>query len=144
MGGSSFDAGPAVQGVVAQLAYAPFALLTGLFRPFLTDIRNPLMLVSSGETTAIALLLGIALARLGARRVFKLIGTHPALAFCVVFCIVLGTGVGLATTNMGTLVRYRTPLVPCLGVLAFTLYAESRTRALAMRARVGPNLRASR
>jgi hypothetical protein len=40
--------------------------------------------------------------------------------------LLFGTGVGLATTNLGTLMRYRMPLIPFFAMLLVALLQRSR------------------
>jgi hypothetical protein len=69
---------------------------------------------------------GLALYRAGLRETLSQLVTRPFLGFCAVFVLLFGTGVGLATTNLGTLVRYRMPLIPFFAVLLVTLLQRSR------------------
>jgi hypothetical protein len=88
-------------------------------------VKNPLMLVSAIEMTVFLLFFLRALRRGGVRGTLSLVTRDPALALCVVFVIVFATAVGLATTNLGTLARYRSTMLPFFGVLLFgTTYAR--------------------
>jgi hypothetical protein len=46
---------------------------------------------------------------------------HPLLAFCLLFVLVFSTVVGMATTNLGSLARYRAPMMPFYGALLMAL-----------------------
>ncbi len=121
-------------GLFSHLVFAPLALVNVLFRPFLFEVRNPLMLVSSVEVTAVLVLCVRALRRGGVRRTISTVFSEPVMAFCSVYVVVLGTAVGLATTNMGTLTRYRSPMMPFLGLLLFGLaFVHPRPRAMRLR-----------
>src|SRR5690606_32483003 len=51
-GGSNYTIGdPAERSFAGQLAFAPFAVLTALFRPVVFEVRNPQMGLSALETT---------------------------------------------------------------------------------------------
>jgi hypothetical protein len=54
-------------------------------------------------------------------KVRRQIADNPLLVFCVVFVIAFGIAVGLASSNMGTLSRYRSPLLPFFVVLLLVL-----------------------
>ena len=57
-GGSDFELGSETPPTLAgQLAYAPLALLSALFRPALFEVHNALMLANAAETTLFTLLL---------------------------------------------------------------------------------------
>lgn len=115
------NAGEENRSLAGQLAFAPLALLFALFRPFPTDVNNALMAVNAIESTwVIYLFLRMSLRRSPAVTLQRILA-NPWLAFCAVFTIVLGIGVGLATTNMGTLSRYRIPLMPFFVMLLFAL-----------------------
>jgi hypothetical protein len=46
--------------------------------------------------------------------------------FCTVFVLALALGTGLATTNMGTLSRYRAPMEPFFFILIMVTWSEGR------------------
>ena len=46
---------------------------------------------------------------------------NPALMFCFVFVLVLAMGTGLSTANLGTLSRYRAPMMPFFLLLLLIL-----------------------
>jgi hypothetical protein len=105
----------------SQLLLAPIALPTALFRPFIFEVKNPMMLVNALETSVLLFLTIRLLLRGGLVRVRKAIVSNPTLVFCFVFTLVMGTAVGLASTNMGSLSRYRTPFMPFFVALVLIL-----------------------
>lgn len=115
--GSYYSIGAQGGSLGSQLPYVPLALVAGWFRPFLFEARNPVMLVNGAET---AVLLGLflrAIQRLGLAGMVRSVVREPALVLCVVFAVALGTGTGFTSSNLGTLSRYRAPLIPFLSVL---------------------------
>jgi hypothetical protein len=46
---------------------------------------------------------------------------NPALMFCFIFVLVLAMGTGLSTANLGTLSRYRAPMMPFFLLLLLIL-----------------------
>lgn len=110
-GGSYFtvDADLGRRSLGAQLASAPLALVSSLFRPFIFEVRNPLMVFSALENTVLLVLL---LRAVRSGSVIRAILDTPVLLFSLAFVIIFGVAVGLVTTNMGTLSRYRLPLMP--------------------------------
>jgi hypothetical protein len=138
-GGSHFTlSGEVPTTFVGQLAYAPAALLTSLFRPSLFEVHNLLMLANAAETTALTLLSARILVTRNLGAVRRQIMEDPFLVFCIVFVITFGIAVGLASTNLGTLSRYRCPLVPFFVVLLLVL-----GRPLSARSPAGTLRRAS-
>lgn len=116
-GGSNFQidsvSGDVTQRSLSQeLVLAPIGLVTALFRPFLFEARNAVQLVNALEATALLLLFVRIVRRTSLRSLAKYITSSPALLFCTVFTLALAVGTGLATTNMGTLSRYRAPMMP--------------------------------
>ena len=121
-GGSTYALATEVPTSLAgQLAYAPAALLFALFRPTLFEVRNLLILADSFETTLLTLLFLSLIMRRNLSDVRRRIAEDPFLVFCLVFVIALGTAVGLASTNVGTLSRYRAPLLPFFAALLLVL-----------------------
>jgi hypothetical protein len=138
-GGSTFVLGGEVPTTLAgQFAYAPAALLTSLFRPVIFEVHNLLMLANAAETTALALLSARILVTRNLGAVRRQIMEDPFLVFCIVFVITFGIAVGLASTNLGTLSRYRCPLVPFFVVLLLVLGKPLSARSPTREIRRGP------
>lgn len=114
VGGSNIDFGePEQDDVGGQAALAPLALVNSLLRPSLLDVRSPLMAISALEMTALTLaLLSVLLNGRRSLRRMRALATNSEWVFAVTFTLVLGVGVGLTSTNLGTLARYRMPLMP--------------------------------
>jgi hypothetical protein len=51
--------------------------------------------------------------------------------FCATFTLALALGTGLATTNLGTLSRYRAPMMPFFFTLLLVLRAPERVPTIA-------------
>jgi hypothetical protein len=121
-GGSHFTlSGEVPATFLGQLVYAPAALLTSLFRPSLFEVRNLLMLANALETTVLTLLFVRILFTRNLGNVRRQIADNPFLIFCLVFVAAFGMAVGLASTNLGTLSRYRCPLLPFFVILLVVL-----------------------
>lgn len=103
------------------LLAAPWAVVTALFRPAVIEARNPLSLLNSLETLLLLVMLIQAWSRNGLWTCLQRIRSSSLLTFCSVFTLVLAMGVGFSTTNMGTLSRYRMPLVPFFVVVLVVL-----------------------
>lgn len=127
-GGSNYSIGASeTKSLAGQLIYAPLAILTTLLRPLLFEARNGLMFVNALETSALLVLLLTAWRRLKAKGLWELIKSSPTLIFCIVMTILTALGVGLTTTNLGTLSRYRVPMFPFY--VTFLLVASKRVTA---------------
>jgi hypothetical protein len=125
LGGSTYNLA-ANTGQSSQLLLAPLGLLTALFRPLLFESGSALMLISAAEMSFFVVFTGLALYRGGVRGTFSEVLRRPFLGFCAVFVLLFGTGVGLATTNLGTLIRYRMPLIPFFAIVLLTLLQRSK------------------
>ena len=93
-----------------MLKLAPQAINVSLFRPYLWEVRNPLMLLSAMEAFSLFLIFMFLLFR-KPRSFFSSLG-NPNVLFCFVFSIAFAFAVGVSTYNFGTLSRYKIPLLP--------------------------------
>lgn len=133
-GGSNYSLGLIAGSPASQAALAPLGLLTALFRPLLIEVNAPIALATALEMTLFLIGAVLVLVRRGILSSFSELVRRPFLSFCAMFVLVFGTCVGLATTNMGTLARYRMPLIPFFAVLLLALMARAPRRAAALTA----------
>jgi hypothetical protein len=112
--------------LVGQLAFAPVALLASLFRPAIFEARSVLMLANALETTLLTLLLLRILFRRNLGRVRRQLMDDPFMVFCIAFVVAFGIAVGLTSTNLGTLSRYRSPILPFFAMMLFVLQRPRR------------------
>jgi hypothetical protein len=121
-GGSTFVAVGSTQSTMAgQLVYAPQALVASLFRPFIFEVNNVQMLINALETTALTYLFVRVVWKERWKRLMGHLSASPVLMFFLSFSVVFGIPVGLGTNNLGTLSRYRMPLVPFFAGLVLVL-----------------------
>ncbi|MBL0742442.1 hypothetical protein [Chryseolinea lacunae] len=99
---------------------APQAINVALFRPYLWEVKNPLMLLSAVESLMLLIFTIIIIfkSRLG---IFAAI-TEPDVMFCLTFSIIYAFAVGASTFNFGTLARYKIPLLPFFAIALVLLY----------------------
>lgn len=126
---SLMDAEARQRGVVSQLLYAPLALIFALTRPWLFEARSPQMLVAAVETTALMALSFLAFRRLKPTGVIRAILDQPVMLFCFGYVLVFGTAIGLGTGNIGSLSRYRVPMLAAYGALVAYVYMYQGTAA---------------
>jgi hypothetical protein len=121
-GGSYYSLGEGSdRSLSAQLAYTPLALIACFFRPFIFEVHNGPMLASALEMTALFVLFFRTVRKRSWSAVWSYIWSSPILMFAMMFTLLFGTGVGLATSNLGTLSRYRVPLLPFYVLLVLVL-----------------------
>ncbi len=116
--------------LVGQGQYFPLALINTLFRPVLIEVRGPVILAAALEMTIISVFMIRVLARLRDPRVRHEIRTSPPLVFCIAFVVTFAVGVGIATTNMGTLSRYRMPMMPFYVTALLVIHRRTSKQAL--------------
>lgn len=93
-----------------MISKAPQAINASLFRPYLWEIRNPLMLISALESFV---LFGLTIFVMLKRRLsFIRAFGDPTIIFCLVFSLTFAFAVGVSTFNFGTLARYKIPMLP--------------------------------
>lgn len=117
----------------AQLALAPLALATAFFRPMIIEARSPVQLANAIEATWLLLIFLQLLRKMSPRQLLSDLVATPALMACFAFSIMLAAGVGLSTSNMGTLSRYRAPMMPFFAVVLLVLTEKCRERQMMVR-----------
>ena len=120
-GTNTFDIGKVDPTISGLLSKAPAAITAGVFRPYLWECRNPIMLISGVENTAImflflyvVMLSVIAFIRVGGQYMMKTTFDDPLVIFSIFFAISFAFFIGISTANFGALVRYKIPLIPFL------------------------------
>jgi hypothetical protein len=111
-GGNSFDIGEFDASATGVIKKLPAAIMAGLFRPFLWESKNFVMLIAAAENTVLMLLTIFLLFKLGIYRFYKVISREPILFFSVIFSLFFAFSVGLTSANFGAMVRYKIPAVP--------------------------------
>jgi hypothetical protein len=111
-GKNSFDIGHFDASISGVLLKAPAAIVAGLFRPFLWEANNIVMIFSGLENFVILLLTLYLLIRIGIRAVYKIIIQEPLILFALILSVIFAFSVGLTTANFGALVRYRILATP--------------------------------
>lgn len=118
--GSGYTLGELDGSWSSMVALAPAAINVSLFRPYLWEVRNPLMLMSAMEAL---LCVGVFLFIL--IKVKWRMGSYmrkPEVLFCIVFAITFAFGVGISTFNFGTLSRYKIPMMPYFFIAMVFIY----------------------
>lgn len=116
-------------GLVSQVALMPVALITALFRPFIFESFSAMQFLNAIEMTWLTWMFVQVIRRNGWRGTLKRITANPGLMFCLVFVLVLALGTGLSTANLGTLSRYRAPMMPFFLLLLVVLREPEGARA---------------
>lgn len=110
--GNAFDIGEFDSDIMSILAVSPKALMAGLFRPYIWEANNVLMMASGIENFWFLYMTILILYKTKIVGVFKFFFRHHLLTFCLVFSLFFAFSVGLSTSNFGSLVRYKIPSEP--------------------------------
>tara|TARA_B110000902_G_scaffold9237_1_gene11252 strand:+ start:73 stop:1416 length:1344 start_codon:yes stop_codon:yes gene_type:complete len=111
-GTNNYDIGKFDGSFISLISVAPNAIFTALFRPFLWEIGSPTMVFSAIENFILIVFTFFTLIRVSPITVLKTLLKEPFLLYCLIFSIFFAFGVGIAGTNFGAMVRYKTPLMP--------------------------------
>lgn len=110
--GSAYTLGDFDYSLTGMISKFPQAVWVSLYRPYLWEAHNIVMLLSALESFALILFTIYVFYKAGIQKTLKLISSKPILTFCFMFSIVFAFAVGVSTYNFGTLVRYKIPLYP--------------------------------
>ena len=129
-GGSGYSLGDFDYSPTGMVAKFFPAVNVTLFRPYIWEVNNVVMLISALESLAFLLLTIWAIKRRGIINSIRLIGKSPFLGFCLLFSIAFAFAVGISTYNFGSLVRYKIPILPFYGIFLVLLgdFKEKRSR----------------
>ena len=111
-GSNNYDIGKFDGSLISLISVAPNAVFTALFRPFLWEIGSPTMVFSAIENFILIVFTIFNLIRISPFTVLRTLIKEPFLFYCLIFSILFAFGVGIAGTNFGAMVRYKTPLMP--------------------------------
>ena len=127
--GSGYHLGELDGSIGSMVKLAPQAVGTTLFRPFIWEAHNPVMLLSALEASLILIFTLRIFWRLGITHTFTTISQTPVLVLCFVFAIIFAASVGISSSNFGTLVRYKIPMIPFYlsGLYILQSLAQSKT-----------------
>lgn len=109
----------------SMIRLAPQAINVSLFRPYLWEVRNPLMLLSAVESLLLLLMSVYIIFKTNIRGLKAMM--NPNVLFALIFSIAFAFAVGVSTFNFGTLVRYKIPLLPffLVGLILLWHHAKS-------------------
>jgi hypothetical protein len=122
--GSTYALGDLDGSFLGMVRLAPQAINVALFRPYIWEIRNPLMLMSALESLIFLFVTVYVVFRFA--RAPRISVLNPDVIFCLVFSIVFAFGVGISTYNFGTLSRYKIPLLPFYALALVLLVNQSK------------------
>lgn len=134
--GNSFDIGDFEADPVSIAGKFPAAVNAGLFRPFIWESRNVVMVLSGLENLFILGLTLAVLVLLKPKVIYRLVADHPVILYSFVFSILFAFMIGITTSNFGALVRFKIPLIPLYMASMMIMYGHlSKVRVVRRRRR---------
>lgn len=125
-GTNSYDIGEFDATIAGISSKIPAAINMALFRPYIWDARNPVMIISGLENL---FMLGFSLyilIRVKITTLIKSLFGHPLLIFSFLFALFFAFSVGLTTANYGALVRLKIPCIPFYLCSLFILFHDNK------------------
>ncbi|MFN5324378.1 MAG: hypothetical protein ACK5C5_05630 [Bacteroidota bacterium] len=110
--GNSVDIGEFEATIPSMLSKAPVAINLALFRPYLWEANNLVMLISGLECFIMMIFTIRVLIKTRLFGAFPIIYKNHLLSFALIFSLFFAFSVGISTSNFGSLVRYRIPVLP--------------------------------
>ena len=126
-GVNNFNIGEFDASLGSILSKFPIAVGSALFRPFIWEIRNPVMMISAIENMLILFFTLYVIFKIKTKMLFGIILNYPLLIFSLLFSLFFAFSVGLTTANFGALVRLKIPCVPFYTaslIMIFDLYKQ--------------------
>ncbi|MDD3685576.1 MAG: hypothetical protein PHE56_02295, partial [Bacteroidales bacterium] len=127
-GENYYDIGEFEATPTGVLSKAPIAIISGIFRPFIWEARNPFVLLAALESLLMLGMIIFTFFKTGIIKSFRNVLQDPMLIFAFSFTIIFAFGVGLATANFGALVRYKIPMVPFFVAGLFILMEKGKKK----------------
>ncbi|MNK33148.1 hypothetical protein D3C87_516230 [compost metagenome] len=121
--GKRYDLGISEVNSVTMVTVIPNAILTTLYRPFIWEADNFLMLINGMESTVFILLtLAVIRRRKRTSAVLSMhdIQTKDFIIFCVLFVLILAYFVGLTSGLFGVIARLKAPTLPFFLLFIFS------------------------
>lgn len=121
--GKRYDLGISEVTPATMITVIPIAVLTTIYRPFIWEADNALMLINGLETTLLVLLT-LAILRRGKNKSTlhsqKDFQTRTFIIFCLLFVLILAYFVGLTSGLFGVLARLKAPTLPFFLIFIFS------------------------
>lgn len=120
--GHAFDIGDYDASIAGIFAKIPIGTISGLFRPFIWEAKNFVMILSALENLGLIYLFIYPLVKFGPRKVFTILFNHPLLLFIFSYSVLFAFSIGISTSNFGALIRFKIAFAPFLAAMLLILY----------------------
>lgn len=101
-----FEGGNGITGLILKF---PLAVNVSLFRPYLWEIKNAVMLMTALESFFVLLVTIRIIKKNGVIQFSSHLFSDPLISFCITYSLLFLFAVGLASNNFGALARYKIP-----------------------------------
>ena len=130
-GGSTYSLGEIFDGSPASaVRLAPQAFIVTYFRPYMWEIRNPVMLLSALESFAVLIYFIYTVVITIKGRPKYLLSPPRVVMVLGLFALIFGIAVGMTSLNFGTLVRYKIPSLAFFTAGMVILVYESKKKRI--------------
>jgi hypothetical protein len=132
-GTNRFDVGELQPTWSSVFSKFPIATTASLFRPFITECTNFVMVLAGLENLFVLSVFIRMLIKTRIVFIGSAIAGNPLILSCVIFTLLYGFVTGITTPNFGALVRFKIPLMPtfmgAMYMVMFLLKERDRLRA---------------
>lgn len=102
----------------------PLAINVTLFRPYLTEARNVVLLLAALESLTFLLFSLFLVLKARIYKLFYILFTNTDVQFCLFFSLTFAFSVGFTSYNFGALVRYKIPCMPFYAIVLIIIYDQ--------------------
>jgi hypothetical protein len=120
--GSAYSMNVDFSSPLGLLAAVPQGINVTLFRPYPWEFLKPIILFASAESMIILYFTLFIIFKIGFFKVFRAVWRSPILQFCLLFSFTFAFMVGVSSSNFGSLVRYKIPILPFYILFLALLY----------------------
>jgi hypothetical protein len=127
-GSNYYNIGEFEASFTGLISKIPAALNMALFRPYIWDAQNPVMVLSGLENLFVLVFSVFILLKVKFLTLLRSLVSHPLLIFSLLFALFFAFSVGLTTANYGALVRLKIPGIPFYLCALFILFHLNKLR----------------
>jgi hypothetical protein len=131
--GKRYDLGITEVNSVTMISVIPNAIFTTIYRPFLWEAENALMVIN-GLEGSLFILLSLAIVRKRKNTIsINELSEHQSkdfILFCVIFSLILAYFVGLTSGLFGVLARLKAPILPFFMLFVFSKLKKENTTSV--------------
>lgn len=122
--GSAYSINVDLSSIGGLLQAIPAGINVTLFRPYPWEYLKPIILFASAESMVLLYFTFKIIRSLGVKKTISAIANTPLIQFCLLFSLLFAFMVGITSTNFGTLVRYKIPVLPFYTLFLALLYKQ--------------------